>query len=422
MVRDHFSNDIFQQLQSPYLTISFKSPASQMMYHFPFLFDFERRVHLFRMTGFDLLYSLPYMNRIFAKGVWDGRLMNLTVKCQLSRDRFWDDAMKLLKFIGPGSLRLEIAFTGEEGIGQGPTQEFFTLLGHEFCRTSRNLWRNANYEGGSDFAWSEGGLFPRPDAPPERFYWLGVACGKAVLMDVILSVPFNPAFLKMVIGGTVTVAEVDPQLARSLAQPAGLVGQPFTYPGIPELELVRNGANVEVTEANLAEFVRLIERTTVELPEIVTQFRAGLSTIVPWELFRMFTPDEMRCVISGETPAMTREDLERYAVISHGFSADSPQVTMFYELIGELSPREQSFLVRFITGSDRLPIGGLRNLSPPLTLAVRAVLPGQSPDETLPSVMTCTNYFKVPEYSSREMMKQQVLKAILEGQESFWLT
>jgi hypothetical protein len=241
-----------------------------MMYQFPFLFHCERRVHLFRMVGFDLVYGLPYMNRVFAKGPWDARVSNLSLNYQVHREGFWENSMKLLSFVGPGSARLEISFTGEEGIGLGPTQEFFALLGHEFCKKSRNMWRNADYKEGTEFAWSQCGLFPRPDAPPELFYWLGVACGKAVVMEVILSVPFNRAFLKLVIGGSVSVADVDPQLARSLARPEGFVGLPFTYPGIPELELVPDGANVEVTEANLSEFVSLIEKKTVELSDIVT--------------------------------------------------------------------------------------------------------------------------------------------------------
>jgi len=43
-------------------------------------------------------------------------------------------------------------------------------------------------------------------------------------------------------------------------------------------------------------------------------------------------------------------------------------------------------------------------------------------DNDLPSVMTCANYFKLPPYSSKEILKDRLLFAIREGQGSFDLS
>ena len=48
--------------------------------------------------------------------------------------------------------------------------------------------------------------------------------------------------------------------------------------------------------------------------------------------------------------------------------------------------------------------------------------PGHSPDSYLPSVMTCVNYLKLPEYSSLEVTRRQLTTAISEGQLSFLLS
>ena len=65
---------------------------------------------------------------------------------------------------------------------------------------------------------------------------------------------------------------------------------------------------------------------------------------------------------------------------------------------------------------------GLRALHPQLTIVRKSSEEGHSPDEYLPSVMTCVNYLKLPEYSSEAVMRQRLAKAAREGQKSFLLS
>lgn len=51
--------------------------------------------------------------------------------------------------------------------------------------------------------------------------------------------------------------------------------------------------------------------------------------------------------------------------------------------------------------------------------------PAEAPytsDQFLPSVMTCVNYLKMPDYSSIEILKARLDVAIKEGQGSFHLS
>lgn len=43
-------------------------------------------------------------------------------------------------------------------------------------------------------------------------------------------------------------------------------------------------------------------------------------------------------------------------------------------------------------------------------------------DDYLPSVMTCVNYLKLPDYSSVDKLKKQLFKAMKEGQGAFHLS
>lgn len=45
-----------------------------------------------------------------------------------------------------------------------------------------------------------------------------------------------------------------------------------------------------------------------------------------------------------------------------------------------------------------------------------------SADTVLPSVMTCTNYVKLPEYSTKSVLRARLVTAMTEGQGAFTLS
>lgn len=70
----------------------------------------------------------------------------------------------------------------------------------------------------------------------------------------------------------------------------------------------------------------------------------------------------------------------------------------------------------------RLFLPGFRSLNPPLTIVRKTFESTENPDDFLPSVMTCVNYLKLPDYSSIEIMREKLLIAAREGQQSFHLS
>jgi E3 ubiquitin-protein ligase TRIP12 len=76
-----------------------------------------------------------------------------------------------------------------------------------------------------------------------------------------------------------------------------------------------------------------------------------------------------------------------------------------------------------VTGSPRLPVGGFKALSPHLTIVKKTFdSVDVNPDDYLPSVMTCANYLKLPDYSSKDVLKAKLRIAAMEGQYSFHLS
>ena len=56
------------------------------------------------------------------------------------------------------------------------------------------------------------------------------------------------------------------------------------------------------------------------------------------------------------------------------------------------------------------------------TVVCRPAEAPYTPDDYLPSVMTCVNYLKLPDYTDINVMKKQLFMAIKEGQGAFHLS
>lgn len=71
---------------------------------------------------------------------------------------------------------------------------------------------------------------------------------------------------------------------------------------------------------------------------------------------------------------------------------------------------------------QQFSVSGFRSLSPPLTIVRKSFESSENPDNFLPSVMTCVNYLKLPDYSTVEIMRDKLHLAASEGQLSFHLS
>jgi E3 ubiquitin-protein ligase TRIP12 len=56
------------------------------------------------------------------------------------------------------------------------------------------------------------------------------------------------------------------------------------------------------------------------------------------------------------------------------------------------------------------------------TVVCKPSEPPYSSDDYLPSVMTCVNYLKLPDYSTLDIMRQKLGVAMKEGQGAFHLS
>ncbi|XP_058455043.1 E3 ubiquitin-protein ligase TRIP12 [Malaya genurostris] len=212
--------------------------------------------------------------------------------------------------------------------------------------------------------------------------------------------------------------------------PIADLGLDFVLPGHPNIELRRGGRDMPVTIHNLHQYISLVTHWFL-LEGVSRQFEAlreGFDSVFPVNRLRMFYPEELESVFCGSglnAATHNRWDVRMLAECcrtDHGFTQDSQAIQYFYDILSTYNREEQRLFLQFVTGSPRLPTGGFKALTPALTIVRKKMDGNQNPDDYLPSVMTCVNYLKLPEYSSREAMRQKLKVAASEGSMSFHLS
>ena len=146
-------------------------------------------------------------------------------------------------------------------------------------------------------------------------------------------------------------------------------------------------------------------------------FKKGFNSILPIEGLRSFEYLELEELICGESvnPAEWNEqNLLKNFKPDHGFDSSNKHYRNFIKYLTNLDENGQKAFVRWLTGARRLPMGGLGALTPLPTINQKKNFGGASQDEALPSVMTCQNYVKLPEYSSYEVLKAKFDRATKE--------
>ena len=183
-----------------------------------------------------------------------------------------------------------------------------------------------------------------------------------------------------------------------------------------QIDLVPGGRDVSVNKANRQNFVTLFTQHALYRCcwSSVRYYLKGLSLLFNGVTVDMATAAEKETLLCG-TQEIGDLSLLRLACIYRGgiLHDEHPVVQWFWDLISELSHSEQRRFLQFVTGSDRVPAGGL-------SLLKVQIQHSNESDLSLPTSHSCFNLVDLPLYTSREQLKEKVLRA-LEYSEGFGL-
>ncbi|XP_076252231.1 ubiquitin protein ligase E3A isoform X2 [Rhynchophorus ferrugineus] len=372
---------------------------------------FDNRIRMYSERRISLLQAVS------------GQPSNPYLRLKVRRDNIIDDALVELEMISmenPNDLKkqLVVEFEGEQGIDEGGvSKEFFQLVIEEIFNPDYAMFTMQNE---TQTVWFN----PTSFEISAQFTLIGIVLGLAIYNNVILAVNFPMVLYRKLMGRKGSFEDLldwNPVLYNSLKQMLEYTESDFedvfmqtfsisyqdVFGTVINYDLLDKGDKIPVTQENKYEFVDLYADFLLN-KSVEKQFRAfykGFQMVVDESpLEQLFRPEEIELLICG-SKNFDFGELEISTEYDGGYSNDTQIIKDFWSVVHAFSLEDKRKLLQFTTGSDRVPIGGLSRL--------KLVIAKNGPDsDRLPTAHTCFNVLLLPEYSSKEKLKDRLVKAI----------
>ncbi|CAG0922014.1 unnamed protein product [Notodromas monacha] len=382
---------------------------------------------LFYLHRFQMLQQ-RYYNTIAAVHI--GQMPTPFLKLRVNRKTLIQDALQELEMVAysdPTALskQLVVQFIGEQGVDEGGlSKEFFQLVVEEIFHPNYALF-TLNKE--TNTHWLNSSSMESPG----HYKLIGLVIGLAIYNNVILDVHFPTVIYKKLMGKTATFHDLEdfdptflesnfivPQvLYRSLCslldynQPdvEDVYEQTFEiavrdcFGEFQKKCLKPGGDKIRVNHENKLEFVKMYADYLLNwsVEQQFSAFKKGFLMVTQQsEVFSWFTPGEVELLVCG-TVETDLTELESFTKYDCGYSADSEVIRWFWKAVHEMTSEQKLDLLRFITGSHRVPVGGLK--------ALGLVISRHGDDSSrLPSAHTCFNVLLLPGYASEELLRERI--------------
>lgn len=380
---------------------------------YPFLLNTTSKAKLLKFESL-VLQDISLISNIFDI-IYSG---SSTLTIIVSRENIISDTLRQLSSKSKDLIKpLRVTFKGEEGFDEGGlSKEFFQIIMTElfnpmygmFTHYENNLYNFNSFSFEANI----------------EFELIGILIGIAIYNGIILNLNFPKFIYKKILGEKLTIYdlfELDEQLARnflfllndlssSFEDIYGDINFTITYKsyGVPVVyDLCENGSNIFLNQDNKHQYVELYldHFFNVSIEEQFKSFMKGFNKVMyKSDVFTWFRGNEIEKLICGEL-VFDIMKLKEKAKYTDGYTESSTIIEYFWNTVEQLSENEKKKLLLFITGSDRIPINGISD--------VTITISRQGPDsENLPTAHTCFNHLLIPEYSSEEKFKKKLLIAL----------
>lgn len=138
---------------------------------------------------------------------------------------------------------------------------------------------------------------------------------------------------------------------------------------------------------------------------MLNSFVDGLSHLLPVELLPLLSGEELRAMLCGNPDVDV--DLLKRVVEYEGYSESDAVIGYFWEALREMSNDDRKKFLQFVWARNRLP-NKESDFEAPFKIQKDA---GKS-DESLPSASTCFFSLTLPEYSSKDILRQKLMFAV----------
>eukprot|EP00668_Euglena_longa_P002397 GGOE01002776.1.p1 GENE.GGOE01002776.1~~GGOE01002776.1.p1 ORF type:complete len:1892 (-),score=512.93 GGOE01002776.1:169-5844(-) len=267
-------------------------------------------------------------------------------------------------------------------------------------------------------------------------YWVGCPTALAPQHVVRVEAALGRS-LQQVLHWALQAANGPLKARQEAATAVRSLGLDFTTPGSPDVSLLPDGEQIGVDETNAAHYVWLVchELLLRRVRPHIQAILHGFEEALPGGALGIFEAEELEQLWCGHVtdlsaPLWTQEEMAGALVCMHGYTSDSSEIADLLSILcNDFTPRQQQLFLIFLTGSSRLPPGGISAVQPKITVVRKGVAMPQfaggaegDSANALPSCNTCFHYLKLPAYGSRSLLKEKLLLAVEEGRGAFSLS
>ncbi|CAJ1327670.1 unnamed protein product [Effrenium voratum] len=329
-------------------------------------------------------------------------------------------------------LPLTVDFIGEQGVDAGGLRkECLHLVLHELYKTQ--LFTELDEWPG--LLWfrprqAEVTAVPPPDQVLHDESWAkhlpevaGAIMGLAVYNAIYLDFRSHPLIFRFLVQQVSPSLEdlqsLHPSLYRSLTslRKHDIRNLCLTWsvrlPGSGE-DVALAGKAGEVQPEELELFIKEYAQAVLyggDESQIRAFVQSALQCMAVGPAFSLCTANDLELLVCGLPYLGNFEELEVSSHYANGFHADHPVVRVFWRVVHGMSEIWRRKLLLFSTGSDRVPILGLKTLNFVISRSTAEL-------DHLPTANTCINQLNLPEYPTEEMMHAR-LQAALEHYTGF---
>ncbi|XP_048362411.1 probable E3 ubiquitin-protein ligase HERC4 isoform X1 [Sphaerodactylus townsendi] len=388
---------------------------------YPFVFDAQAKTTLLQTDAFlqmQVAVDQAHRQNFSSLFLPVFESVNPCLILIVRRENIVGDAMEVLRKTKNIDYKkpLKVIFVGEEAVDAGGVRkEFFLLIMRELLDPKYGMFR---YYEESRLIWFSDKTFEDSDL----FHLIGVVCGLAIYNFTIVDLHFPPALYKKLLNKKPTLEdlkELMPDVGRSMQQ---LLDYPeddiedtfclnFTITvenfGATEVkELIPNGTDTPVVKQNRQEFVDAYVNYIFNksVAPLYDAFHAGFHKVCGGKVLLLFQPSELQAMVIGNTNYDWKE-LEKNTEYKGEYWAEHPTIKIFWEVFHELPLEKKKQFLLFLTGSDRIPILGMKSLS-------LVIQPTGGGDEYLPVAHTCFNLLDLPKYTDKALLQSKLIQAI----------
>ncbi|XP_065351363.1 E3 ubiquitin-protein ligase HUWE1 isoform X4 [Cloeon dipterum] len=265
------------------------------------------------------------------------------------------------------------------------------------------------------------------------FKFVGRVIAKAIYDNKLLECYFTRSFYKHILSKQVKYTDMESEdytfykgLEFLMEHSVKEMGYDVTFStevqefGVTEVrDLIPNGRNVPVTEANKMDYIHLVcqMKMTGAIQKQLNAFLEGFYDIIPKKLISIFNEQELELLISG-LPNVDIEDLKANTEY-HKYQSTSLQIQWFWRALRSFDQADRAKFLQFVTGTSKVPLQGFGALEGMNGVQKFQIHRDDRSTDRLPSAHTCFNQLDLPVYETYDKLKSYLLKAIHECSEGF---